>query len=96
MKRNRLVARIVAVVAAMLVVAPAAQADPLTPDNWAVRPAPNPMQIAPRCGAAGRATAGAGVDWADAALGGGAAVGLIVVAGAAAAGLRTRRRELTA
>ena len=120
MHLNRYITRTGLVVAAMLVLAPAAQAGPrhpLTPDNWAVRPAPNagavhtaavqmlpddlpnhphptPMTEAPVVVV--RSTSGGGFAWGDAAIGAAAMLGLTFVAGAATAGVRSRRRTLAA
>ena len=117
---NRHIARATAVLAAMLLVAPAAQAGPrhtLTPDNWAVRPAPNasaarpssvqllpdnqpnhphPLAMAEAPVVVVRSTPGGGFAWGDAAIGAAAMLGLTFVAGAATAGVRSRRRTLAA
>jgi hypothetical protein len=119
MLRN-LITRTGIILVAMLVLTPAAQAGAraaTTPDNWAVRPAPNPSVVhvtsvqwlpddrpvhphpttlATAPAVVVRTTPGGGFAWGDAAIGAAAMLGLTLVAGAATAGVRSRRRELAA
>ena len=120
MHLSRYITRAGVVVAAMLVLAPAAQAGSRGthgPDDWAVRPAPNasavrttgiqvlpddlpshphPSAMAEAPVVVVRSTPGGGFAWGDAAIGAAAMLGLTFVAGAATAGVRSRRRTLAA
>src|SRR5215470_4113091 len=117
MHLSRYITRAGIVLAAMLMLAPAAQAGPrhaLTPDNWAVRPAPNagavhtgavqvlpddqpnrphPTAMTEAPVVVVQTAPGGGFAWGDAAIGAAAMLGLTLVAGAATAGVRSRRRE---
>jgi hypothetical protein len=114
MYRSRFIGKAGAVLAATLAIAPAAQANTNTPDNWDNRPAPNAMlgsqpQLLPDDSAnrpapsalttspaiVVRPASASGFDWGDAAIGAAATLGFTLAAGGAAAGLRSRRRELT-
>lgn len=120
MHLSRSITRAGLVLAAMLVLAPAAQAgtrNAQSPDDWAIRPAPNasavhttavqvlpddqPVHPHPTAMAEApvvivRSTSGGGFAWGDAAIGAAAMLGLTFVAGAATAGVRSRRRTLAA
>lgn len=64
------------------------------PDDRANRPQPASLAEPPVVVV--HSTSGAGFAWGDAAIGAAAMLGLTLVAGAATAGVRSRRRELAA